>query len=194
MTPAALKALTSGQRENFIAAMTPGGIEAQEKAGQIEQSFAETLPIDLHGYGKDFEALGFVLGLKVDDCFQQAQWPKGWRKKPTDHSMWTEILDDKGRKRGMIFYKAAFYDRSAHAHLSPRFRVACDYGDKVQAVFIEDACGVVSERLDGMPSPDWSKRTEADYRKKVIDDAKATLKAWLIKNFPKFESVTAYWD
>lgn len=183
-----------GQSANFIAAMAPGGIEAQERAGQIEQTFAETLPIQLGEHRKDFEALGFTFGANVDDVFQQATWPKGWRKKATEHSMWTEIIDDKGRKRGMIFYKAAFYDRSAHAHLSPRFRVACDYGRDCQCVSIEDACGEVKQSFDNLPSPDWSNRPEADRRQKVIDDAEDSLKAWLTKNFSDFESVTAYWD
>lgn len=37
ITPAAIQAAVSGNIENFIAASTPGGIEAQEAAGQ--QSF-----------------------------------------------------------------------------------------------------------------------------------------------------------
>lgn len=131
MSPAALQALLKGDTDNFIAASTPGGIEAQEKRGQIEQSFLETLPIDgtITSRGKinskaEFEKLGFVFGKQIDECFVESQFPNGWRKKPTDHSMWSEILDEKGRKRGMIFYKAAFYDRSAHVHLECRFGVS----------------------------------------------------------------------
>lgn len=107
----------SGNLENLIAATTPGGIEAQEKRGQIEQTFAETLPLDLGGQEAEFEKLGFVFGGSVDALFRRATFPKGWRKKPTDHSMWTDIIDETGKKRGAIFYKAAFYDQRAFAHL-----------------------------------------------------------------------------
>jgi hypothetical protein len=128
MTPAALVAALSGDVENFVVASTPGGIEAQEKRGQIEQSLDETLPVDgtsTEAQRKEFEALGFVF--KMDRAAAQSQgrnelfvpvaFPKDWRKKPTEHSMWTDILDGEGNKRGSIFYKAAFYDRSAHVHL-----------------------------------------------------------------------------
>ena len=119
MTPAALNALLSGDMENFAAAATPGGIEQQEKAGQIEQSFKETLPADiLCGTRADFEALGFVFGEPTSDpLFVNVTFPKGWRKQPTEHSMWTNIVDGEGKIRGRIFYKAAFYDRSAHVGL-----------------------------------------------------------------------------
>ena len=121
LTPAALGAALKGDTENFLAAATPGGIEAQEKQGQVDQAFAETLPRELRGQDDLFQRAGFVLGEPVDDIFRQAAFPAGWRKKLTDHSMWTEIVDGQGRKRGLIFYKAAFYDRSAHAFLSTRF-------------------------------------------------------------------------
>lgn len=104
--------------ENLIAAGTPGGIEAQEKRGQIEQSFKDTLPKDMRGHKwSEFEALGFKMIGEDDDLFNRVEFPKGWRKKPTDHSMWSEIVDDKEVVRGNIFYKAAFYDRCAFVHL-----------------------------------------------------------------------------
>lgn len=115
ITPAALLAAQCGQMDNFIAASTPGGIEAQEKRGQVEQAKKQTLPQDLKR--AEFEALGFVFGEPLDDLFVNVTFPTGWEKKPTDHSMWTDIVDETGKKRGAIFYKAAFYDRSAHAYL-----------------------------------------------------------------------------
>lgn len=186
MTPAALKAALSGDMKNFIAASTPGGIEAQEKNGQIEQSFAETLPVDMGAQRQDFEKLGFVFG-KSDKLFIEAKFPKGWRKKPTEHSMWTEILDDQGRKRGMIFYKAAFYDQRAHAHLETRFRVSEDYADKERTVSVADACGKVSKKITGLKAPDWSLDAK-------INSARKELTAWLDKTYPQWESPLAHWD
>lgn len=122
MTPAALGALCAGDMENLIAATTPGGIEAQEKCGQIEQSFLETLPIKGTAECRPvWEKLGFEFGSDADDIFVNVKFPNGWRKKVTDQDMWSKLLDDKGRERARIFYKAAFYDRSAQISRSPRF-------------------------------------------------------------------------
>ena len=41
--------------------------------------------------------------------------------------MWNEIIDAKGHVRGTMFYKAAFYDRSAHMSLNSRYRVHSEY-------------------------------------------------------------------
>lgn len=103
--------------ENFMAAALPGGIEAQEKRGQLEQAKQQTLPLDIKDRAA-FEAVGFKFGKQINDLFQEATFPNGWKKVPTDHSMWSDIVDDKGVKRGAIFYKAAFYDERAHAYLS----------------------------------------------------------------------------
>lgn len=105
--------------ENFMAASTPGGIESQEKRGQEELVNSKELPKEiLYATREDFERLGFKFGKSIDDLFIQAELPKGWRKKPSDHSMWSDIVDQKGIKRVAVFYKAAFYDRRAHMQLT----------------------------------------------------------------------------
>jgi hypothetical protein len=58
------------------------------------------------------------LGILVtdgNDLFYDAKLPEGWKLEPTDHSMWSRIVDNQGQERVKIFYKAAFYDRSAFA-------------------------------------------------------------------------------
>lgn len=194
ITPAALLAALSGNTENIRVAITPGGIEAQERRGQIEQSFAETLPVDMGKDRPSFEALGFVFG-KTDKLFIEAKFPKGWRKKPTDHSMWSEIVDDQGRKRGMIFYKAAFYDQRAHAHLETRFNVADDYADKERTISVADACGKVDKKITGLKAPDWSgDRDTAKLLDDKIEAARKELKAWLDKSYPQWQSPLAHWN
>lgn len=204
-TPAALSALADGNLANFHAAMTPGGIEAQERRGQMEQARKQTLPLDLgQRYGgslqearKPWEALGFKFGNSTDSIFVEATFPAGWQKRPTDHSMWSEIVDDKGRKRGMIFYKAAFYDRSAHARLERRFGVSQTYGGQgatTEDVFVTDACGKIERRVDGLEKPDWQNRDKSRIADDKINAARAELLAWLKENYPEFHSPTAYWD
>lgn len=186
MTPAALLALLSGDNANFLAASTPGGIEAQEKRGQIEQSSRETLPIDgtiRSRYGEPrremWEKLGFVFGNEVEEIFVEAKFPAGWKKKPTDHSMWSDIVDDKGRCRGALFYKAAFYDRNGHVNLVTRFNVGQSYDDPKEA-YVEDACGDVQHRIP--IKSQWG------------DEERDAIRQWLSKNYPDWQSPLAYWE
>ncbi len=196
MTPASLSALVDGNIENFIAASTPGGIEAQEKRGQIEQAAKQTLPLELHGR-EHFEALGFVFGATVDNLFQEATFPVGWKKQPTDHSMWSDLVDGDGNKRGSIFYKAAFYDRSAHASLSNRFHVAKDYGadDPTDTIMVVDARRLIDKKVTDLEKPNWSgDRTLAEAAARKQDEATEELRAWLDTEYPEWKSPVAYWD
>lgn len=202
LTPAALVAANAGNLKNFMAAITPGGIEAQEKAGQLEQAALETLPIDLGRDGrdgtlarKDWERLGFQFGMKIDELFVEAKFPPGWSKRPTDHSMWTDVIDDKGRVRAAIFYKAAFYDCRAHAKLLQRFSTAIDNTDGLTTVRVSDAAGIVDFKVSGLEDPDWSKdRSKAEEASKRIDTARWQCEEYLRTHFPLWRNPLAYWD
>ncbi len=100
---------------NLLTLMEPNGIEKQEARGQRQLLASQKLPKD--GPWTEATALGFVRGKDVDDLFCEATLPAGWQKQGTDHSMWSDIVDAEGKKRAAIFYKAAFYDRSAHWYL-----------------------------------------------------------------------------
>ena len=102
--------------EHLLVAASPGGIEAQEAQGQREMVHSDVLPVDAVPPRKRFEELGFVFGDKVpnDPLFVKATLPEGWSRVGTEHSMWSSIVDERGVERVAIFYKAAFYDRSAH--------------------------------------------------------------------------------
>lgn len=123
MTPAALKALLAGEEENFLAASTPGGIEAQEAAGQARLvCHADRLPIrgtiDRPDAKAKWEAAGFVFGETIQEGkhrqFVACTFPQGWSLKATEHSMWSDVMDSEGKKRASVFFKATFYDYSAH--------------------------------------------------------------------------------
>lgn len=99
-------------------------IEASEQRGQTEFVESDVLPCQLEDATgmhnpERFEQLGFVLGDIVadDPLFRYATLPTGWRKQRTEHPMWSHIVDERGRVRVRVFYKAAFYDRRADAHL-----------------------------------------------------------------------------
>jgi hypothetical protein len=98
-------------------ALGDGYIEGMEAAGQ--RQFVESSVIPTQCDEAALIALGFTLGDKVpgDDLFRHCTLPAGWRKAATDHSMHSDIVDELGRKRVGVFYKAAFYDRRADAHV-----------------------------------------------------------------------------
>jgi len=122
MNPAALKALAEGNVDNFLTASTPGGIEAQEAAGQQGMVKSEALPKDMRpGVREKLEELGVTFGKDVDDIFIEAKLPPGWGKRATSHSMWSDLMNAEGQIVAHIFYKAAFYDRSAHMNLAEGF-------------------------------------------------------------------------
>jgi hypothetical protein len=198
VTPAVLKAALAGDFENAAVAMIPGGIEAQEAAGQVTFCASAILPKDCPR--DKLEALGVKFGKDHDDIFVCVILPAGWKKQATDHSMHSDLLDGKGRKRGSIFYKAAFYDRSARMHLVPRYSVdsfiRCDSQGNVQ------------------PDVDYSTRPthflvavkngkEIIHSLGVTDaengyDSREQLEKngykWLGEHYPQWQDPLAYWD
>lgn len=96
-----------------------GSILYQEAQGQSQLVASSVLPSKMDSRTrKALEDAGVKFGELVDgdSLFIYAELPEGWRKEGTDHSMYSDLLDEKGRKRASIFYKAAFYDRSAHMY------------------------------------------------------------------------------
>jgi hypothetical protein len=172
--------------------MTGGqAIEAAEKRGQAEACRTEALPVKgTSGADREnWEALGFVFGERPEgeDLFVNVTFPEGWELKRTDHSMWNNLLDAKGRNRAGMFYKAAFYDRDAHISLNRRYNInnyaSCPDGHI--RITIEDAGEVIHEFNAPEPAEKrWEKR----------DELQAEAKAWLAENFPRWESVLAYWE
>lgn len=118
----------------------PSAVVLQEVRGQRELVESESLPTD---GAQALVAIGVEVGAPFPDdaMFCPVKLPPGWSKRRTDHSMWSDLVDDKGRKRASIFYKAAFYDRAAHVRPCRRFTVDCRYDGRgnVVAVEIRDA-------------------------------------------------------
>lgn len=94
-----------------------GYIEGMEAQGAQQVLTSDQIPTSAPW--AELEALGFVRGEPVrgDDLFTHVTLPAGWTRAGTGHSMHTDILDERGVPRVGIFYKAAFYDRRADAHV-----------------------------------------------------------------------------
>ena len=101
-------------RPEWLMGGNPDVIEAQEARGQNQLTNGELLPVDCDNK-EILEAEGVIFGEPIPDdpIFCKAVLPDGWKKMPTDHSMWSELIDSDGVVKASIFYKAAFYDRSA---------------------------------------------------------------------------------
>lgn len=189
LTPAALIALGSGDFTNAVIAATPGGIERQEAEGQRQMASSfRTLPKDMDR--APAETFGFKFGEDADDIFVNVIAPEGWSIRPTEHSMWSDIIDDKGRKRGSIFYKAAFYDRNAHGSWECRYRVENEYGAghrPVEIKAVDTATGELLFSETVPPGDDEGRYEREDAAGKVVADK-------LAERFPDYRDVTAYWN
>lgn len=231
MTPAAVVAAVDGNLENFMAAVTPGGIEAQEARGQRDFVRSTMLPFEMRAGGRlyagpdEFWPVSMLTGWQVatawgikfghfdseaDRLFVEAELPSGWEKIPTGHSMWSTLVDDQGRHRAGIFYKAAFYDRKAHMHMESRIQYKYDY-DREQkdgvcmARIIADKRGhsrktgykscIVLYETEPVKLP-CSRNDRDGWRKNaaVHDQVEQQARAWADKNYPDWQDAVAYWD
>jgi hypothetical protein len=178
-----------------------GTIEAMEKRGQEEFVESDILPTDIQdpyvlnkpierGSGRKLlESWGFKFGKPIggDTIFTQAKLPLGWTKKATDHDMWSKILDDQGRERCGIFYKAAFYDRSAHMNITPRYRIDVELEDS-DLRRAGRSRGAVKEGEKVLFVGEWrSNPTEGDnytLHYGGYDQAQKDAKEWFAANLP----------
>ncbi len=196
MTPAALAALVKGDLDNFLTASLPGGIEAQEAAGQRALCGAAgrlpTRGTEASELRAQWEAVGFVFGGTLpgkEAIFTACTFPVGWALKPTGHSMWSDVVDDKGRKRAQVFYKAAFYDLSAHTFgLEPRYEVSGEYDQKTGDMVgytVRDRGSDESLHVVALPLG-----TSYNGREQF----RTAAEAWLVAAFPDHKNPLAYWN
>lgn len=190
INPAALNAIIKGDIENYEVATTPGGIERQEAKGQEELVHTEMLPKEMHNAHRDqLEKIGFVFGENIDDLFVKAQLPRGWKKLATDHSMWSELHDEQSRVRARIFYKAAFYDRSANISFSTRYKIdpyhtPCEGHTETVVKDGDKIIFSAGTRLDDHGQESYN----------LGRSQKAAAYSWLTEHYPDWENPAAYWD
>lgn len=126
-------------------------ITEMESAGQRQLLSSDKLPSEAPW--DRLTELGFVPGDVVpgDSMFRSCTLPEGWRREASDDAMLSYIVDERGVRRVSVFYKAAFYDRSAHASISNvgySLSAEAIYGDG--AAELPDCWGVLTalERAD----------------------------------------------
>lgn len=160
----------------------------------------EIVDHNIYEYTKEqYEKMGIGVGRDYDDLFWSVSLPVGWEIKATDHTMWNELIDDKGRKRGTFFYKAAFYDRNAFINFETRYKIEsthiADSEEDYEVWSKSDHVGYVKDgdtilyQTELIPAiDDFSK----DYE---IDRALyAELEKYMAVHYPEWEDTQAYWD
>jgi hypothetical protein len=187
--------LLSGDQEQAIL--------GQERQGQAELVGSTVLPTDIQGDGRRaLEVAGVVFGKRVagDPMFTEATLPEGWRKVATSHDMWSDLLDDLGRVRARIFYKASWHDRSSHMSVEARYGVRTEY-EKRSGECAWHENGTRAVVLDGgHPGSDTRLFATAwQYPKKGNDrwhapEPRKEAETWLAKHFPRHKEPNAYWD
>jgi hypothetical protein len=136
-------------------------ILASEAMGQRQLLQSLVLPAEIRDYSipqpdgasergnsrKLLESWGFEFGKRVggDTLFQYAKLPAGWAKKGSNHDMWTSIVDERGRERCSIFYKAAHYDRNAFLNVSSRYSVEVEVQGQKRRGVVKEADVVLFE-------------------------------------------------
>lgn len=183
--------------ESMITGDTDKAIRNQEKKGQGDLIHTDVLPRAMgHAANsrEQFEAIGIVFGENVDDLFVQVTLPEGWKKEPTEHNMWSKLLDDKGRERAAIFYKAAFYDRKAHMTITRRYSFGC----QPVGGWDQDAHGPREGIVTDCGEVIWSTGPMApseevhwyELNKFLAPEAKK----WLEEHYPDWGDPLACWD
>jgi YD repeat-containing protein len=126
---------TVKQATSFMGLWTLGehpiSIEQQELNGQQELVVSAQLPTKLNTHSKmsDSAEVYSKLGITVikktdnDELFYDVKLPHKWSIQPTEHAMWSNLIDDKNRIRANIFYKAAFYDRDAFINMQQFYNI-----------------------------------------------------------------------
>ena len=163
------------------------GLNATQNAEQDRARNMCELPKDMRPSREAFEALGFKFEDIGDDVLYQATLPEGWTLE-SDGGYWTNLVDDKGRKRGNYFYKGAFYDRNGHMALCQRFGISFQ---KIDPNNRESPINVYAVDCDGtiIFEAGHCKDTWSEY-----EELERQARGYLDSNYPGWEDETKYWD
>ena len=176
-----------------LAAMMGGlgpAIERQEAQGQQQLTQSSQLPAKNNGR-EDITAFYQACGIKVigpskgDRLFLDVQLPEGWKINPTDHSMWSNLVDANGCVRASIFYKAAFYDREAFINMQCRYRTMFDMMPKNDAFWRYRV--IDAKTGENLAEDEWKNYGDAAQNHDHW-------KGWLAERFPNHADPTAYWN
>ena len=141
------------------------------------------------------KSIGIKLGEDVpgDPLFIYAELPESWEKRRGDDDpRGSYLYDDQNRKRAIIFYTAASYDRFASISVLRRYRIEKDYDaqdkDNVALFTITDYTGIV-HTMDSVKLPE--EKGQARFERG--EEAQIAARQWMDDNYPDWDNPAAYW-
>lgn len=147
-----------------------------------------------------YEKMGIKVLGEYDDLFYSVELPAGWRIQTTSSSVWSDLLDGKGRKRLSFFHKGSLWDRDAFSNFVCRytfcimpfdnFETDVEYEERVfkpWRLFIMDS-GEIIEKL-----AEVTVSTKKEYFA-LHDKFRKIARSFLDEHYPEWEDVNAYWD
>ena len=174
----------------------PNVLEHMEKEGQQRAVNNTMVAKKMFPSRKKWEELGFTFtDIPGDNVLCKATLPEGWEMVAIDHSMWNNIIDEQGRVRGSMFYKAAFYDREARMNLNQRYRIIIDYLD--DHVTTEVYFGNPEEKIfvaGQIHKADFSSQESIDTYYNELNRLQYLAECFANLNYPDWRDEKAYWD
>jgi hypothetical protein len=173
----------------------------QEKQGQLEISNSPKLPTMYDNVYPPIDSKPQLekMGIKVlkksidDDLFYDIELPDGWYFKPTEHALYTELLDDKKRLRAVIFYKAVSYDRKSAITFATCYRVVTSRtNDSYTAYATNNNRTVFTNTIYRKEKIKYEDSLIACKEDSLI--ACKNVKNFLNERFPDWRDINAYWD
>lgn len=192
----------------MLLAVTMGGNNVSEAGDAIERQAqsslvnSTTLPTDHNDSydkrGSTKKALieaGVVFGEVVpgDSLFQHVKLPPGWGKQRTDHYLWSDLVDDKGRKRASIFYKGSAHDREAFMSVTSRFAIRADLKlrhaeEKYRMQVFDGETLIFSTEAVEIGRKDYATQD------RVQEEQRQVAREWLAERYPNWQDPAAHWN
>ena len=176
-------------------------VNTEHKAGFQEIFYAkDILPIEgMINFEEQLTAMGFIIDqAEIDSLFRRVSLPPGWKKIATDHSLCLDLVDNLGRKRAGIFFKAAFNDRKSYMIWCSRFSTKLCLADSgnIYNFACDQPVPIVAVVLDAGKDIVFSTNPETVARNnhEAISRLSLQTRKWLAANYPDWEKPFAYWE
>lgn len=148
---------------------------------------------------QQYEQMGITIIGEYDELFWNVELPDEWKVEATDHAMWNNLLDEKGRKRADFFYKASCYDRDAFTNFCTRYHAYVDHtADPCSEYEVwkkSDYQGVIKDGETVIFSTECVKPTGSFDGDDVLKDSlQKKLDQYMEENYPDYKNIHAYWN
>jgi hypothetical protein len=187
-----------GGARSCVASDDASACDHQSHSAQRLLVSSDLVPMQIGGAQLwELEQMGFVFGAQTHRLFMHAQFPEGWKKVATDHPLHTDVVDEMGRRRAGIFYRADLCNQRADMTMFARYQIDA-FARATDGVGYDVAvtdCGSTVERFgtwsDGAKA---GSREQTQSAQRAREKLAAQARAWLHKKRPKWHNPLLYWS